>query len=450
MALTVAILGQPNVGKSTLFNRLVGKKIAIVDDTPGATRDRRIHPAHLQDLSFDLVDTAGLQQEKSNIFRERLRVQTQMAIQQSDLLLFLFDAKIGVTPTDILFMDLLRKSGKPIILVGNKSESKKSNSGFYEAWKLGSGDPCAISAEHGLGLSDLRDALAKAIEKNQVQSYPQKEQKVSTPLHIAIVGRPNVGKSTLVNTMLGEERLLTGPESGITRDAISVDLIWHHRKIKIHDTAGLRRKTRIQEKLEKLSGADTLRAIRFAEVVVLVLDITAAFEKQDLQIADLVIREGRAMVIVFNKSDKVQNDKEQLALLSKKCEHLLPQVRGLRSLEISGKYGKNLDKLMENIEKAHRAWNQRLSTGKLNRWLQKTQMQHLPPAILGRRIKIKYISQTKIRPPFFKISCSQPDAIPQSYLRYLTNKLREDFNLLGTPIRISIIKNRNPFTSAKN
>lgn len=468
MAFTVAIIGRPNVGKSTLFNRLVGQKLAIVDDTPGVTRDRRVHAARLQDLRFDVIDTAGLEEADNATLEGRMRAQTKLAIEEADLILFVLDAKAGMTPADLTFASLVRKSGKPIVLVANKSESKQATAGFYEAWQLGLGEPCAISAEHGLGLSDLRDAIVAAVGEEKAFEHEKEEEAeqvdaeligddiedadaeeplydATKPLRIAIVGRPNAGKSTLINTMLGEERLLTGPEAGITRDSISVDWVWRGRRIKLYDTAGLRRKARVQQKLEKLSVADTLRAIRFAEVVIIVLDATIPFEKQDLQIADLVIREGRAPVIIFNKWDLIKDRQETLAELYEKCERLLPQIRGMRALPVSGEYGQGIDRLMENVEMVHCIWNRRVSTGKLNRWLERAVAQHPLPAVSGRRLKVKYITQIKTRPPGFIISCSRPDAMPQSYLRYLVNGLRQDFDMPGVPIRLSMTKSDNPF-----
>lgn len=465
MSLTIAIIGRPNVGKSTLFNRLVGQKLALVDDTPGVTRDRRVHAGRLYDLRFDVIDTAGLEEAKTDTLEGRMRAQTKKAVDDADLILFVTDAKIGLTPTDITFASLIRKSGKPIILVANKSESKNAMAGFYDAWTLGFGEPCAISAEHGLGMAELRDAIVDAAGEKAVADEedngthigdiggediedPEAEGPAydrKKPLRIAIVGRPNAGKSTLINTILGQDRLLTGPEAGITRDSISVDWQWHGRPIKLYDTAGLRRKARVQEKLEKLSVAETLRAIRFAEIVIIVLDATMPFEKQDLQIIDLVIREGRALVIAFNKWDLVQSKQEELAALYEQCERLLPQVRGIRAIPISGEYGRGIDKLMENVELVHEIWNRRISTGKLNSWLETIVTHHPPPAVAGRRLKVKYMTQIKTRPPAFVISCSRPDSMPQSYLRYLTNNLRRSFDMPAVPIRMFLQTSENPF-----
>lgn len=468
MGLTVAIVGRPNVGKSTLFNRLVGQRLALVDDTPGVTRDRRRHSARLYDLRFDVIDTAGLEEAATDTLEGRMRQQTKAAIDEADLILFVLDAKTGMTSSDLNFASLVRKSSKPIVLVANKSESKQATAGFYEAWSLGLGEPCAISAEHGLGLVDLRDAIVEAVGKEKAFEQAREEERLRVepasigddiddpdadeqaydaekPLRIAIVGRPNAGKSTLINKMLGQERLLTGPEAGITRDSISVDWQWRGREIKLFDTAGLRRRAKVQEKLEKLSVADTLRAVRFAEAVVIVLDATIPFEKQDLQIADLVIREGRAPVIAFNKWDLIENRQEKLAELYEECDRLLPQVRGLRAVPVSGEHGQGIDRLMENVEIVHRIWNRRISTGKLNRWLGEVVARHPAPAVSGRRLKVKYITQVKTRPPGFVVSCSRPDAMPQSYLRYLTNALRDSFDMPGVPIRLSMRTSDNPF-----
>ncbi len=470
MSFTVAIVGRPNVGKSTLFNRLAGRRLALVDDTPGVTRDRRVHAARLQDLRFDVVDTAGLEEAAAETLEGRMRAQTEQAVDEADLVLFMIDARAGLTPTDRSFADIVRRKGKPVVLVANKAEARAAEAGTWEAWELGLGEPVAVSAEHGNGMPDLRDAIVAAIGEDRARGEEAEtaqrpaaadalpgediddpdaedfeEYDPTRPLRIAIVGRPNAGKSTLVNSLLGEERVLTGPEAGITRDSISVDWEWRGRRVKLFDTAGLRRKSRVQEKLEKLSVADALRAIRFAEVVVVVFDSTIPFEKQDLQIADLIIREGRAPVIAFNKWDLVDNPQELLAELREKAERLLPQARGLRTVTVSAETGRGLDRLMEAVEAVHRVWNRRVSTGRLNRWLEGVVAHHPPPAVAGRRLKIRYITQVKTRPPGFVLSCSRPEAMPQSYVRYLVNGIRESFDMPGIPIRMLLRGTDNPF-----
>ncbi|WP_419913660.1 ribosome biogenesis GTPase Der [Hoeflea sp.] len=468
MSFTVAIIGRPNVGKSTLFNRLAGRKLALVDDTPGVTRDRRPGDASLVDLKFGIVDTAGLEESGPDTLEGRMRAQTEAAIDEADLALFLIDAKLGVTPADETLATILRKRGKPVVLVANKAEARGAESSLLDAYRLGLGEPCPISAEHGEGMLDLRDAIVAAIGEEAALPIEDEEAVAnidispsdtdeddaddydeSKPLRVAIVGRPNAGKSTLINRFLGEDRLLTGPEAGITRDSISVEWEWKGRRIKMFDTAGLRRKARVQEKLEKLSVADALRAIRFAEVVVIVLDADIPFEKQDLQIADLVIREGRAPVIAFNKWDKIEDRQQVLAELREKTERLLPQVRGIRAVPVSGLTGSGLDKMMQCVVDTHRTWNRRIPTARLNRWLESMQVQHPPPAVSGRRIRLKYMTQIKARPPGFIISSSRPEALPASYTRYLINGLREDFDLPGVPIRVSYRKGDNPYAPRK-
>ncbi|MBD8556528.1 ribosome biogenesis GTPase Der [Rhizobium sp. CFBP 8762] len=478
MSFTVAIVGRPNVGKSTLFNRLVGKKLALVDDTPGVTRDRRPGEARLMDLRFTIIDTAGLEQSAPDTLQGRMWAQTEAALDEADLTLFVVDAKNGLTPADKTLGEMLRRRNKPVVLVANKSEARGSDGGFYDAFTLGLGEPCPISAEHGQGMIDLRDAIVEAIGEDKAFPPKADEPEVNVdirradkngigeddideddeeeptyddtkPLRVAIVGRPNAGKSTLINRFLGEDRLLTGPEAGITRDSISVEWDWRGRIIKMFDTAGMRRKARVQEKLEKLSVADALRAIRFAETVVIVFDATIPFEKQDLQIVDLVLREGRAAVLAFNKWDLIADQQALLAELREKTDRLLPQARGIRAVPISGQTGRGLDKLMQSIIDTDRTWNRRISTAKLNRWLESQQVQHPPPAVSGRRLKLKYMTQVKARPPGFMISCTRPDALPESYIRFLTNGLRSDFDLPGVPIRISLKASVNPFEPKK-
>ncbi len=473
MSFTVAIVGRPNVGKSTLFNRLVGKKLALVDDTPGVTRDRRPGDAKLVDLKFRIIDTAGLEESGPETLEGRMRAQTEAAIDEADLTLFIVDAKMGLTPVDKTLGEMLRRRGKPVVLVANKAEARGSDGGFYDAFTLGLGEPCPISAEHGQGMIDLRDAIVAAI--GEERAFPPKEDVAITdvdivppngdedveddeaepayddskPLRVAIVGRPNAGKSTLINRFLGEDRLLTGPEAGITRDSISVEWDWRGRTIKMFDTAGMRRKARVQEKLEKLSVADTLRSIRFAETVVIIFDATIPFEKQDIQIVDLVLREGRAAVLAFNKWDLVEDQQAVLADLREKTDRLLPQARGIRAVPISGQTGYGLDRLMQAIIDTDKVWNRRISTAKLNRWLEQQQVQHPPPAVSGRRIKLKYMTQVKARPPGFMISCTRADALPESYVRYLTNGLRQDFALPGVPIRIHFRASENPYENRR-
>ncbi|OJT99111.1 MAG: ribosome biogenesis GTPase Der [Rhizobium sp. 63-7] len=471
MSFTVAIVGRPNVGKSTLFNRLVGKKLALVDDTPGVTRDRRPGEAKLIDLRFTIIDTAGLEEAGPETLEGRMRAQTEAAIDEADLTLFVIDAKSGLTPLDQSFGDMLRRRGKPVVLVANKSEARGSDGGFYDAFTLGLGEPCPISAEHGQGMIDLRDAIVAAIGEDVAfpEEIDEPETNVdirrtagddemeedeeayddSKPLRVAIVGRPNAGKSTLINRFLGEDRLLTGPEAGITRDSISVEWEWRGRTVKMFDTAGMRRKAKVQEKLEKLSVADALRSIRFAETVIIVFDATIPFEKQDLQIVDLVLREGRAAVLAFNKWDMIEEPQAVLADLREKTERLLPQARGIRAVPISGETGYGLDKLMQSVIDTDRVWNKRISTARLNRWLESQTVQHPPPAVSGRRLKLKYMTQVKARPPAFMISCTRPDALPESYVRYLINGLRADFDMPGVPIRIHFKAAENPFEGRK-
>jgi GTP-binding protein len=471
MTFTVAIVGRPNVGKSTLFNRLVGKKLALVDDLPGVTRDRRPGDAKLVDLRFQIIDTAGLEEAHEDSLQGRMRAQTEAAIDQADLSLFLVDAKFGLTPLDNTLAEMLRRRGKPVVLVANKSEARGSDAGFYDAYSLGLGEPCPISAEHGQGMIDLRDAIVAAIGEEKAfgdedvaetdVDVPQTDEEIADedfepvyddtkPLRIAVVGRPNAGKSTLINRFIGEDRLLTGPEAGITRDSISVEWEWKGRTIKMFDTAGMRKRARVVEKLEKLSVADALRAVRFAETVIIVFDATIPFEKQDLHIVDFVVREGRAAVLAFNKWDLIEDRQKVLADLREKTERLLPQVRGIRAVTVSGETGDGLDRLMQAVVDTDKVWNKRVSTSKLNRWLEFQTQGHPPPAVSGRRVKLKYMTQIKSRPPGFIISTTRPDALPESYTRYLINGLRQDFDLFGVPIRISYRGTVNPFEGKAN
>jgi GTP-binding protein len=451
MSFTVAIIGRPNVGKSTLFNRLVGRRLALVHDLPGVTRDRREGEARLGDLSFSVFDTPGLEEASAASLAGRMVEQTKAAIADADAVFFLVDARAGLLPADRTFADLLRKSGKPVVLVANKSEGRAGADGALEAFALGFGAPVAISAEHGEGMSDLYDALRAALPAKTAQARADEDDgdDDARPIRVAVVGRPNAGKSTLVNRLLGEDRLLTGPEAGITRDAISVDLQWQGRRFKFHDTAGMRRKSRIDEKLEKLSVADALNAIRFADVVVLLMDSAQDFEEQDLRIADLVEREGRALVIGMNKWDLKETGRHAIGKLRAQADHWLPQVKGVPVVAVSGLTGEGLDRLMQAVVDAHEVWNRRIPTAALNRWFEEASSASPPPAVSGRRLRLNYITQAKARPPSFVVFCTRADAVPESYLRYLVNGLRETFDLPGTPIRMTLREKANPYAGRK-
>jgi GTPase len=445
----VAIVGRPNVGKSTLFNRLVGQRLALVDDQPGVTRDRREGDARIGNLDFLAIDTAGLDDAGPETLAGRMRAQTEAAIADADLSLFLIDARAGITPLDAHFADMLRKSGKPVVLLANKSEGRAAEAGLLEAYSLGLGEPLAISAEHGEGIGDLHDAILAHTGDDASSGEDDDEEGPGKPIRIAIVGRPNAGKSTLINRMIGEDRLLTGPEAGITRDSIAVDWRWRDRDFRLFDTAGLRRKARVEGKLEKLSVGDALRAIRFAEIVVLVIDANSPFEKQDLQIADLIESEGRAIVIAVDKWDLVDDRQRAFASLRERAERLLPQIRGVTLVPVSGLTGEGIDRLMEQALSAYNIWNRRLPTAKLNRWIEKIIERHPPPAVSGRRIKVRYLTQAKARPPSFVAFCSRPEALPDAWRRYLVNAIREDFKLPGTPIRLTMRKGENPYAGRK-
>ncbi len=445
MTLTVAIVGRPNVGKSTLFNRLVGRRSAIVDDTPGVTRDRREGEASLYGLTFRVIDTAGLEEADEDSMEGRMRAQTERAVAEADVVLMLVDARAGITPLDAHFAGWLRRHPKPVILVANKSEGRAGDSGYYEAFGLGLGEPVAVSAEHGEGMADLHEALLPHWAPEDEAAADEAEAEAAGPLRLAVVGRPNVGKSTLVNRLVGEERLLTGPEAGLTRDAIEID--WQHggRPVRLVDTAGLRRRANVVAKLEKLSVAETLEAIRRSNVVVLVLDARAAMEKQDLTIARMTVREGRALVVALNKWDLVEDRRAALRQLHDRLERSLPQVRGIPTVTVSALTGAGLEGLMDRVVEVYDLWNRRVSTGQLNRWLEEAVGRHPPPAVQGRRVKLRYITQPKSRPPTFVIFTSRPEGLPDSYTRYLVNGLRDAFDLPGVPVRLLLRKGRNPY-----
>ena len=477
MTAVVAIVGRPNVGKSTLFNRLAGKRLAIVDDTPGVTRDRRQTRAQLGDLVFNLIDTAGLEEAPEASLSGRMRAQTGRAVEDADLVLFLIDARAGIVPADRHFADWLRRSGKPVILVANKAEGRGGDAGIYESFALGLGDPVPISAEHGDGLGELVEAMrahlepeastegdagdpfdaamTEAIDDADRDEIPATDQDVDEdderardgPIAVAIVGRPNVGKSTLVNRLLGEERVLTGPEAGITRDAIAIDWTYGGRKLRLIDTAGLRRRARVAERLERMSGGEALRALRFAEIVVLVLDATLGFDKQDLTIARQVIEEGRALVIAANKWDALDDKAIARKALEDRLERSLPQARGVPLISISAAKGQGVDRLMKSLFEVYEAWNKRITTADLNRWLSALTERHPPPRATGGAVKIRYMTQIKVRPPTFALFLNRPRDLPEAYLRYLANGLRETFGLDGVPLRLVMRKGDNPYSS---
>jgi GTP-binding protein len=444
MPLKLAIVGRPNVGKSTLFNRLAGKKLAIVDDRPGVTRDRRFASGRLGDLDLELIDTAGFEDVADESLEARMRAQTERAIEEADVALFVVDAREGVVALDEVFADILRRRGRPVVLAANKAEGKAGDAGVLEAFRLGLGEPVPISAEHGEGMAELFAAIAAVAPEAEDET-----DEGDKPVRIAVVGRPNAGKSTLVNRLIGEERLLTGPEAGITRDSIPVDWEWDGRPVRLVDTAGLRRKAKVHEKLEKLSTQDAIRAITFAEVVVLVMDATHPFEIQDLQIADLVEREGRALVFVLAKWDLAEDPQARLAEVTEAAQRQLPQLRGAPIVALSAETGRGLDRLMPAVFRTHDDWSTKVKTRDLNDWLQMAVQRHPPPAVNGRRIKPKYMAQTKARPPTFVLFASRADQLPESYRRYLINSLRESFDLPGVPLRVSIRSNRNPFVEGE-
>jgi GTP-binding protein len=451
MPLTVAIVGRPNTGKSTLFNRLAGKKLAIVDDTPGVTRDWAVVPSNFGGLDLRIVDTAGFEKGQGGSLQARMVAQTRAAIRRADVCIFLIDAREGVTPGDEIVADALRKSGKPVILAANKSEAQSAAlAGQAEGYALGFGEPIALSAEHGLGLAELLEALAPYTEEPEDEAAGEVHEQPDAvkPLRLAIIGRPNVGKSSLMNRLTGEERSLTGPEAGITRDAVAADWQWEGRDVLLHDTAGLRKKAKIEEKLEKASVGSTLNAIRFADCVILVIDATQPLEKQDLTIADLVAREGRAIVFIVNKWDLVKDRSATLKHLREGVDTMLPQVAGAALVGVSALTGEGIDKIMPAVMETDRVWNMRVPTGQLNRFLEEALQRHPPPAIHGRRVRVRYMTQAKARPPSFVLFGNQLNALPESYLRYLTNALRASFGLKGTPIRFSLRTSKNPYAES--
>ena len=469
MSFTLVIVGRPNVGKSTLFNRLVGKKLALVDDQPGVTRDLREGQGRLGPLRFTVMDSAGLETATDDSLQGRMRRLTEQAVDLADVCLFMIDARVGVTPADEIFADILRKKGANVKLAANKAEGRAGEGGLIEAYSLGLGEPIRLSAEHGEGMGELLEALgpfAEAAEKQVADFLPELDvdvdddddlsdqvpiPTVAKPLQIAIIGRPNAGKSTLVNKIIGQERLLTGPEAGITRDAISVQTEWNEVPMRIFDTAGMRKKAKVQDKLEKLSVTDGLRAVKFAEVVVVLLDVEVPFEQQDLRIADLAEREGRAVIVAVNKWDLEDEKQDKLKQLRADFERLLPQLRGAPLVTVSAKTGRGLDRLHDAIMKAYNTWNRRVPTAALNRWLVGMLEQHPPPAPQGRRIKMRYMTQVKTRPPAFVVMTSHPDVVPSSYSRYLINGLRDDFDMPGTPIRLYLRDqgDKNPYKDRK-
>ena len=444
MSFTVAILGRPNVGKSTLFNRLAGRRLALVDNTPGLTRDRREGEGCIADLGFRVIDTAGLEEAAPTSLSGRMKAQTERALAEADVALLVIDAREGITEADRHFAGWLRRSGKSVVLVANKTEGRTMPSGVGESYRLGLGDPVPISAEHGEGMAELYERLGPFAPGRPLDSIPVEHAK---PLQLAIVGRPNVGKSTLANRLLGEERLLTGPEAGITRDAIGIDWAWHNRPIRLVDTAGLRRRPRIEGKLEELSVGDALRAIRFAETVILVLDALQPFERQDLTIARLVADEGRALVVAATKWDAVAEGAAVLRRLRERASISLPQLLGVALVPVSGLTGFGLDAMMKAVFAAGEVWNRRVSTAHLNRWLAAAQERHPPPLIAGRRLRLRYMTQVNTRPPSFALFASKPAELPDSYRRYLVNALRQEFDLPGTPIRMMLRKSKNPYAA---
>lgn len=441
----VAIIGRPNVGKSTLFNRLVGKRLALVDDRPGVTRDRREGEANLLGLEFRIVDTAGFEDEDAQTLPGRMRLQTEAAAEGADVAIFVIDARAGLTPLDEEIANWLRSLSTPVILLANKAEGKAGESGILESYSLGLGDPIPFSAEHGEGLDDLFQALLPHVERDEDEDDVDDDEDATGPLKLAIVGRPNAGKSTLVNKMLGEDRMITGPEAGITRDSISVDWEWQGRQVRLIDTAGLRKKAKVDDKLERLSAADTQRAIDFAEVVVLLLDATRGLEAQDLRIADKVFEEGRAMIIALNKWDTVEQGSALFQGVRTALDEGFAQVKGVPLLTISAETGKGIDLLLEVAFEVREAWSKRVSTGLLNRWFEMAVEKNPPPAPGGKRAKLRYITQIKTRPPSFVVFGNRVEDLPESYRRYLVNGIRKELGFGAVPVRLTLRGQKNPY-----
>ena len=448
----VAIIGRPNVGKSTLFNRLVGKRLALVDDRPGVTRDRREGDANLVGLEFRVVDTAGYEEDAAATLPGRMRAQTEAAVAMADVALFMIDARAGLVPLDEEIARWLRGATIPVILVANKAEGRAGENGILESLSLGFGDPVQLSAEHGEGMADLIEALLPHIDRpeSETPDDDEDEDNPDAPLKLAIVGRPNAGKSTLINRMLGEDRLITGPEAGITRDSIAVDWIWHdgddrERAVRLIDTAGMRKRALVQDKLEKLSVADARHAIDFAEVVVLLLDATRGLEAQDLRIASAVLEEGRALVVALNKWDVAEDASRLFNGVRAALEEGLSQIKGVPLLTVSAATGKGLDVLLKVAFETREAWSKRIGTGELNRWFERAVEANPPPAPGGKRIKLRYLTQAKTRPPGFILFGTRVDQLPMSYQRYIINGIRRDLGFAAVPIRLTLRAPKNPF-----